>query len=54
LVLTAAPFVRPSNRQPLLPEILGHEHDPEKRAPVFRIMLKQRDEIMMRSNLIAS
>jgi hypothetical protein len=31
------------------------EHDPEKWKPVFRkIMLKQRDEIMMRFHLIAS
>jgi hypothetical protein len=31
------------------------EHDPEKWKPVFeKIMLKQRDEIMMRFHLIAS
>jgi len=31
------------------------EHDPEKWEPVFRkIMLKQRDEIMIRFNLIGS
>jgi hypothetical protein len=32
------------------------EHDPEKWVPVFpkKIMLKQRDEIMIRFNLIGS